>query len=120
MNALEEQFPEDGQAKVLENCGLGCIGTTTIERAKRVKKNAETLGDLAAGLNGQHIGGGKLKLEGSKIYAEYDRCYRGMVSKTKEKISSAYCNCSQGWFLELFEEVFQQPVKVELFGSIIS
>jgi predicted hydrocarbon binding protein len=119
MDNFEKQFPADIRTKVLENCGRGCIGATIIEKARRVKKRARDLDKFVAGLNQQHIGGGKLRHEQAKIYVEYERCYCGMVSKTKEKFSSTYCNCSRGWLLELFEQVFEKPVKVELLQSAI-
>jgi predicted hydrocarbon binding protein len=119
MDNFEKQFPADIRTKVLENCGRGCIGATIIEKARRVKKRARDLDEFVSGLNQQHIGGGKLRHEHGKIYVEYERCYCGMVSKTKEKFSSTYCNCSRGWLLELFERVFEKPVKVELLQSVI-
>jgi predicted hydrocarbon binding protein len=119
MDNFEKQFPVDVRTKVLENCGRGCIGATIIEKARRAKKKTRDLEELVNGLNQQHIGGGKLRHEKGKIYVEYERCYCGMVSKTKETFSSTYCNCSRGWLLELFERVFEKPVKVELMQSVI-
>jgi predicted hydrocarbon binding protein len=119
MDNFEKHFPENVRIKVMENCGRSCIGATIIQKAKKIKKNAKNLKELVDGFNKQHIGGGKLKLEGNKIYAVYDRCYCGMVNKAKEKFSSTYCNCSRGWLLELFEKVFEKPVKIDLIESII-
>ena len=119
MDNFEMQFPADIRTKVLENCGRGCIGTTIIETARRIKKKARNLDEFAKGLNQKHIGGGKLRHKNGRIYVEYERCYCGMVSKTKEKFSSTYCNCSRGWLLELFERVFEKPVKVGLLQSVI-
>jgi predicted hydrocarbon binding protein len=42
-----------------------------------------------------------------------------MVSKTKKRFSSTYCNCSRGYLLELFEQIFEKPVKVDLVESVI-
>ena len=119
MDNFERQFPEDVQIKVMENCGRRCTGASTIEKAKRIKRNAQNLAELIDGLNKQHIGGGKLKLENNKINVEYGKCYCGMVSKTKERFSSTYCNCSRGYLLELFEQIFEKPVKVDLVESVI-
>ena len=119
MDNFEKQFPEDIRFKVMEDCGRRCIGQTTIEKARRIKKNSKNLEDLVDGLNRQHIGGGKMKLEGNRIHAFYERCYCGTVNKTKEKFSSTYCNCGKGWFLELFKEILGKPVRVDLVQSII-
>lgn len=119
MDNFDKQFPEDVRVKVMENCGRSCIGNSIIQAAKRVKKNAKSLDELVNCLNKHHIGGGKLRLDDNKICAVYERCYCGMVSKTKEKFSSTYCNCSRGWFLELFEKLFEKPINVDLVESII-
>jgi predicted hydrocarbon binding protein len=119
MDNFERQFPEDVRIKVMENCGRRCIGAPTIEKAKRIKRNTKNLAELIDGLNKQHIGGGRLKLVNNRINVEYEKCYCGMVSKTKERFSSTYCNCSRGYLLELFEQVFEKPVKVDLIESVI-
>jgi predicted hydrocarbon binding protein len=119
MDNFEKQFSADIRTKVLENCGRGCIGTTIIEKTRRIKKKTRNLDEFVSGLNQQRIGGGRLRHGHGKIYVEYEKCYCGMVSKTKEKFSSTYCNCSRGWLLELFERVFEKPVKVELLQSVI-
>jgi len=119
MDNFERQFPEDVRAKALENCGRACIGASTIAKARGVKRNARSLAELVVGLNKQHIGGGRLRLENNRIHVEYGRCYCGMVSKTKERFSSTYCNCSRGYLLELFEQVLEKPVTVDLVESVI-
>jgi predicted hydrocarbon binding protein len=119
MDNFERQFPEDVLIKVMENCGRRCIGATTIEKAKGIKRNTKNLAELIDGLNKQHIGGGRLKLENNKIEVEYGKCYCSMVSKTKERFSSTYCNCSRGYLLELFEQIFEKTVKVDLIESVI-
>jgi predicted ArsR family transcriptional regulator len=122
MDNFEAQFPEDVRMKVMENCGRRCISPTTIDRVKRIKKNVKSLRELVDGLNTQVRRiplGGPLTLKGNKIQFTYGRCYCGMVNKTKRRFSSTYCNCSRGWVLELFESIFEKPVKVELVSSII-
>jgi predicted hydrocarbon binding protein len=119
MDNFERQFPEDVRVKVMEDCGRGCVGSSIVERALQVKRKANDLAELVEGLNKLHIGGGKMKLEGNKIRAQYARCYCGVVSKTKEKFTSTWCNCSRGWFLGLFEKIFEKPVKVEMTETII-
>jgi predicted hydrocarbon binding protein len=119
MDSLEKKFPEKVRTKVMENCGRRCIGAPTIRKAKTIKRNTKNLAELIDGLNKQHIGGGRLRLEDNTINVEYGKCYCGMVSKTKERFSSTYCNCSRGYLVELFEQTFEKPVKVDLVESII-
>lgn len=119
MDNLETKFPEKVRIKVMENCGRRCIRAPTIKKAKTIKRNTKNLVELIDGLNKQHIGGGRLRLENNRINVEYGKCYCGMVSKTKERFSSTYCNCSRGYLLELFEQIFEKPVKVELIESVI-
>jgi len=119
MDNFERLFSEEVRIEVLENCGRTCIGAPTIEKAKAIKRNARNLAQLIDGLNKQHIGGGRLSLENNQILVEYGKCYCGMVSKTKERFSSTYCNCSRGYLLELFEQIFEKPVKVDLVESVI-
>jgi len=119
MDNFERQFPENVRIKVMENCGRRCIGASTIKKAKGIKGNAKNLVELIDGLNKQHIGGGRLRLENNKINVEYGKCYCGMVSKTKERFSSTYCNCSRGYLQELFEQIFEKPIKVDLVESAI-
>jgi len=119
MEDFERQFPENVRIKVMENCGRRCIGAPAIEKAKGIRRNTKNLAELIDGLNKQHIGGGRLKLENNRINVEYGKCYCGMVSKTKERFSSTYCNCSRGYLLELFEQIFEKPVKVDLAESVI-
>jgi len=119
MDNFEKQFPEDMRTRVMENCGRNCIGTSVIEKAKRIKKKAKNLDELVDDLNKAHIGGGKLRLEDGMIHGLYEKCYCGAVSKTKERFSSTYCNCSRGWLLELFEKLLEKPVQVDLLESIV-
>jgi len=90
-----------------------------LQKAVRLLKHAANLDDLVELLNANHIGGGLLRRKGKTIIAEYRRCYCGSVSKTKTKFSPTYCQCSCGWYRQLFETILGKPVKVELLGSII-
>lgn len=54
-----------------------------------------------------------------EIYASYDRCYCGHLKEYGQQVPSEFCNCSRGWFLELFEKTLHMPVQVELVDSIV-
>ena len=105
--------------KVMEACGLQCIGKNTLKKAQKIKKETLDIDDLLKRLNADHIGGGNLKRDGNRIYASYTRCYCGSVSKTRQTISLIYCQCSCGWYKKIFESLMEKPVHVELIDSII-
>jgi predicted hydrocarbon binding protein len=119
MDNFDKQFSQDVRAKVMEECGRKCISASTLKKAKKISENSKSLEELVEELNKNHVGGGHLKLEGNKIHASYDRCYCGSVKRTKEKFSPTYCNCSRGWYLELFELALGKPVKVDMLESVV-
>jgi predicted hydrocarbon binding protein len=119
MDNFDKQFPQDVRTKVMEECGRKCISASTVEKAKKIGQNSKTLEELVGELNKSHIGGGHLRLEGNQIHASYDRCYCGSVKQTKERFSPTYCNCSRGWYLELFEQAMGKPVKVDMLESVV-
>lgn len=119
MEILDREVDLKARIEIMEECGRYCIGRSTLEKALHLKKVATDLDDLLFRLNQEHIGGGLLRREGKIINAQYERCYCGSVSKTRELFSSTYCHCSCGWFKQLFETLLIRPVTVELKTSII-
>lgn len=119
MDTLDSEVDESVRKGVMEDCGRMCISRNTLKIAKRHKQKAKDIDDFLDRLNQDGIGGGELKRDGNIIHASYKRCYCGSVSKTKEPISSTYCNCSCGWYKELFETALERSVEVELVDSII-
>ena len=56
----------------------------------------------------------------STIQGGYDRCYCGMVSKTRMPFPDlTYCHCSTGWYKQLFETALKKSVRVKIKRSII-
>jgi predicted hydrocarbon binding protein len=119
MDVLDRELDEKTRWAVMEACGRQCIGTSTLEKARRLQQEAQGLDDLLCRLNEAHIGGGHLLRKVDGIHAAYDHCYCGSVSKAREPLSDTYCHCSCGWFRQLFETLLDRPVEVELLGSII-
>jgi hypothetical protein len=119
MDVLDREVDEETRREIMEAGGRRCIGASTLEKAHRLQKEAHDLDDLLVRLNDAHIGGGHLLLKGSVIHATYDSCYCGAVKKTKVPFSATYCQCSCGWYRQLFETLLDRPVEVELVGSII-
>jgi predicted hydrocarbon binding protein len=119
MVVLDRSIDEPARWAIMEACGRACISASTLQKARHLQKEAQNLDDLLDRLNQVHIGGGHLRREGEIIYAAYDRCYCGSVSKTRQSFSVTYCHCSCGWYRQLFETLLCKPVQVELLGSII-
>lgn len=102
----------------METCGRMCIAKSTIKAAKKLKQQSKDLDEFLLLLNSHGIGGGHLKRKRGQIHAKYDRCYCGWVSKTREPISLTYCQCSVGWYKQLFETTLEQTVGVSIVQSI--
>lgn len=119
MDLLDQSLISGKRNELMQSYGRSCICANTLKKAIRLQKQATSINDLIELLNANHIGGGYLKRKGKFIYAEYRRCYCGSVSKTKTKFSPTYCQCSCGWYRQLFETILGKPVKVELLRSII-
>jgi predicted hydrocarbon binding protein len=119
MEALDQAVDEPTRQAIMQACGRQCISTNTLNKARKLSKAAPDLDDLLAQLNQAHIGGGHLHREGGVIHAAYDRCYCGSVSHAKEPLSPTYCQCSCGWYRQLFETLLERSVTVELVSSII-
>lgn len=66
--------------------------------------------------------GRRLKFVNSHtIIGGYDHCYCGQVEHTKELFTdTTYCNCSVGWYKQLFETAMGKKVEVKILQSIIS
>ncbi len=120
MRALDQNVNAETRRQMMETCGRHCIGASTLEKARRLLRDAPDLDSWLDRLNEAHIGGGHLRREGDSIHAAYDRCYCGSVSQAKERISDTYCRCSCGWYRQLFETLLGRPIEVELVSSIIS
>ena len=119
MDDLSIEIGVENAKVVMEACGRQCIGSSVIEKARLLSDSSHDIDELLIKLNQAHIGGGKLRRENDVIYACYERCYCGSVSKTQLPISTVYCECSCGWYKKLFEAVIDKPVRVELIDSII-
>lgn len=119
MGVLDASVDAVERKSMMESCGVRCLGSSVVEKAKRLAAKATDRDDLIAKLNNEGIGGGMLSRNGSIIHARYSRCYCGAVSKAAEAFSETYCWCSCGWLKGLFEAVLERPVEVRLESSII-
>ncbi len=114
-----------GNAKtkdIMKSCGMMCCGISSRRIAGQIRQESNSLKEIIQKLNKGRLGGGRLKLKNKNtITGGYDRCYCGMVSKTRTPFPDlTYCNCSTGWYKQLFETALGRPVSVKIIRSIIS
>jgi hypothetical protein len=121
IQGLEKEAGKATAIRVMQACGMKCCGPTQQKRARQFMEESTSVKELLAKLNGEGIGGGRLKLKNKNtIVGGYDWCYCGRVKHAKEPFSTdTYCHCSTGWYKSLFEAAFDKPVKVKLKQSIL-
>lgn len=107
--------------EILVSCGKMCCGITTRKAAAKAAQVSKSLEDFIKELNKHHIGGGRLKMKDKHtITGGYNRCYCGMVNKTRTPFPDlTYCHCSCGWYRQLFETALEKPVQVTIKKSIL-
>ena len=55
------------------------------------------------------------------IVGGYDKCYCGLVNKTKKPFNDlTYCYCGVGHIKQFFESALEKPIEVELLQSVIT
>jgi len=119
---LEANVSPDQYIKIMQDCGRKCCGLTHRKLAREIWNESKSMSEFIDMLNKKGIGGGRLKLINNKtIKGGYNRCYCGLVKKTNKKFpTKTYCQCSTGWYKQLFESAFEREVQVELLQSIIT
>ncbi|MGC1120429.1 MAG: DUF6144 family protein [Candidatus Methanofastidiosia archaeon] len=120
METLETLVGTETTVRIMEECGRKCCGQTSRTRAKQIFNKSKSMQEFIETLNSAHLGGGRLRIQGDTITGGYDCCYCGQVKHTKDVFPMTYCNCSVGWYKQLFESALGRPVGVELVQSIVT
>jgi hypothetical protein len=129
---LDSTVDKETQIQIMENCGRNCasINKRVIESAKKRRKKFKDLDTFLEAEQRKPMKGTKLSKDGDILYQYYTphaftppmRCYcsllRGLPKDTT--ISLTYCHCSKAFVQRLWENVLEQPVKVELLQSVVS
>jgi predicted hydrocarbon binding protein len=115
---LDEVVAEPVRRAIMRERGRGCFSTWMLDAAREHLENAADLDDLLARLNRADIGGGRLERDGDAIIGSYASCPCPLVNAAQAPISATYCECSCGWYQELFETFLGRPVQVKLVDSI--
>lgn len=115
MENMGEQMDETKKIKLLEACGRDCAGAHARQEAQKHVGNLDAwLGTLK-----KWVGEANVKREGNQIQVVYSKCFCPLVQDSAPFANGAYCNCSRGWLLEIFETVIQKPVQVEKEETIL-
>ncbi|MFO8036703.1 MAG: DUF6144 family protein [Anaerolineales bacterium] len=119
---LEKMVGEKTSLKIMEACGRKCCGLTTRKNAEKFMRESDSLEQFVATLNEHGIGGGRLRItQKGDITGGYDHCYCGLVKHTTEPFpTKTYCQCSVGWYKQLFETGLDRPVDVQIIQSLIT
>ena len=119
MKNLDNSVDREMSIEIIEQCGRKCIDNSIIHKVKEIKNSCENIDSFINKLREIKFAGGDIHNHGNVIYLNYPQCYCEWVDEEKGKMPAAYCNCSKGWVKQLFENVIDKEVKVELICSII-
>ncbi len=106
--------------QVMEKKGRICCGATLRNKAKKFMKESKSIKEFIEKLNSMRGYTFKLK-DNNTIVGGYDKCYCGLVNKTKMPFKNlTYCYCGVGHIKQFFESALEKPVEVELVQSVIT
>lgn len=100
-------------------CGGCCLSANAVKTAKKLYAKSNNITEFLNLLNEADIGGKNLHISGDKIIAVYKKCYCNIPKKV-ENLNKNYCECSAGWYMRLFSEVFEKKVNVEIVDTIVN
>jgi len=113
---VEGHIEESTLAKILEERGRSCIGTTLINKAKNAAKDTKNMDEFLENLAKVFP---YLKREGEKVYLVYPKCFCHHLKGFKGDVPSTYCYCSVGWVKEMFEQALDKQIDVKLEASVL-
>lgn len=114
---MQKQMDDNQVKGYLEQCGKCCIDPAIINSAKEVFiKSNNNIDEVLDMLRKKGMGGNMHRVE-NIVYASYEQCY--CPNRSEKDLPPIYCNCSKGWFIELFSKLLDKPVQVDLKCSII-
>lgn len=101
----------------MRKCGGCCLAESLVNTAKKLYAKSESITEFLGYLNEAHIGGGNLHILDGKIIGIYKECYCNIPKQIKG-MNKNYCECSAGWYMRLFSEVFGKNVTVDIIDTI--
>lgn len=103
----------------MRKCGGSCLSANAVKIAKKLYAKSDNITEFINLLNEADIGGKNLHISGDKIIAVYKKCYCNIPKKV-EDLNKNYCECSAGWYMRLFSEVFEKKVTVKIVDTIVN
>lgn len=103
----------------MRKCGGSCLSANAVKIAKKLYAKSDNITEFLNLLNEADIGGKNLHISGDKIIAVYKKCYCNIPKKV-ENLNKNYCECSSGWYMRLFSEVFERKVTVKIVDTIVN
>ena len=114
---IDEQLEEDTLVRLLHSCN--CLSKSKIKKGSELLKECKDIDLFFDELPKLRIAGTDIRKEKNGYIIVYDKCYCGMVKKTKTPISYTFCNCSRGYLKDFFEGVFKKPVQLDIINTVI-
>lgn len=103
----------------MRKCGGCCLSANAVKIAKKLYAKSDNITEFLNLLNEADIGGRNLHISDGKIIAVYKKCYCNIPKKV-DNLNKNYCECSAGWYMRLFSEVFEKKVNVEIVDTIVN
>lgn len=103
----------------MRKCGGGCLSTNAIKIAKQLYEKSNDIAEFLNKMNEADLGGKNLHISDGKIIGVYKECYCNIPKKV-EHLNKKYCECSAGWYMKLFSEVFEKRVSVRIVDTIVN
>ena len=103
----------------MRKCGVCCLSANAVRIAKKLYAKSDNIKEFLNLLNEADIGGKNLHISDGKIISVYKKCYCNIPKKV-DNLNKNYCECSAGWYMRLFSEVFEKKVNVEIVDTIVN
>jgi predicted hydrocarbon binding protein len=117
VRGIDEHTDDATCARILEACGRQCTPASLIKKAKAIYAKRKDVGAFLAEFSEVFDA---IQVEDDVIYVVYPRCFcKQIAGIPPEEILDAYCNCSRGWIMQLFEQATGREVDVELLESVV-
>jgi hypothetical protein len=114
-NNLDPQL----QKQLLEYCGRQCAKTNAAAEIEKFKGN---LNGLMEELRQKWVEQVDFDAEKGKFYLKgkkSESCACAIINGNKNKVSGTFCNCSLGFYKELFESVGGKPISIKLTETLL-
>jgi predicted hydrocarbon binding protein len=118
INRIDKYLEDDKKISLLHSCN--CMSKAKIERGRKLLLNCNNIDSFLEVLPMLHIAGTGMRKEKDYHIILYDKCYCGMVKKTKQPIPKIFCNCSRGYLKDFFEGVFEKEIQLEIIDTVIN